>query len=946
MPLFECIVINDGSEDDTGKTVANYIENTGDDRFRLITQERCGLGAARNTGIETASGKYIVFYNAYDSIPDYALKYMVNLADSNNAELVIGDMEFISLSEKLKDKATESLLSNKKIDPFDENIIMNGYLGNKLFRKEILLNNKIMCSSSDDEEDLLFCLKYIGVCNLISSCPSIVYCMEKRPFWLDNVQSLKIDTDCLEKNAELQQNCMSVLRTNYETRRSSIEQENKIALREIDNRYDKIVSKAYCRFARINYLDKIYRFLWTINPDVINKLNERIDFCRKHAFPYDWETEVTYPSRDLPQENDKAIVQEQASSHARITFAISGMRDSEEINKVICGLYSQDFPAFQVLVQSETYHFVDPYWKTMANLSAIDADESTFKREAFEQCSTKYIWFIDTPVYFSQSIVRRMFRFFNVYPKSLFLSVPVMTKHENNFGRNDANAVAFLPEYSMQKKRTAYNQLDYLWGNKVFRVSKLLEMSDPFGQGDRETLDRFYKYSRYTKSTEFSILTDLTEKDILKKVKSLKVKTRWRTILNAEDKLQERLGDRTVRQFTIKEQTRKWKSRSEKRLFRFLTRKLIYPIIYMLYSMRPVKKDKILFVEPTQLEPTNSLKLMIDAINKIGKYQVVHMSLGYNKVRKRQQMRREIKFLKEFAVSRYVFTTEALATVGGFAKRKETTLVQLWHGCGAFKKFGFSTAELLFGGNLQEKLRYPDYRNLDLITVSSPDVIWAYEEAMNYKGAGIVQATGISRTDIFYDDKYLEEARRRIFDTVPEARGKKIILYAPTFRGRVKRAKAPDQLEIEEMYKALGDEYFLLIKHHPHVKARPPVPAECTSFARDVTTEATIDDLLCCTDICISDYSSLIFEYSLFEKPMLFFAYDLEKYNDWRGFYYDYDELTPGPVVMSTDEIIKFIQNIDTEFDKEAVEEFRQKFMSSCDGHATERILKKIGILS
>lgn len=110
----------------------------------------------------------------------------------------------------------------------------------------------------------------------------------------------------------------------------------------------------------------------------------------------------------------------------------------------------------------------------------------------------------------------------------------------------------------------------------------------------------------------------------------------------------------------------------------------------------------------------------------------------------------------------------------------------------------------------------------------------------------------------------------------------------------------------------------------------------------DVTTELDIDKLLCVSDVCISDYSSLIFEYSLFERPMIFFAYDLDEYFDWRGFYYNYDELTPGPIVKTTEEIIDYIQHLDTRFNPSQVRAFREKFMSACDGHATDRILELV----
>ena len=174
---------------------------------------------------------------------------------------------------------------------------------------------------------------------------------------------------------------------------------------------------------------------------------------------------------------------------------------------------------------------------------------------------------------------------------------------------------------------------------------------------------------------------------------------------------------------------------------------------------------------------------------------------------------------------------------------------------------------------------------------------------------------------------------------MPQSQGKKVILYAPTFRGRVAHGEAPDRLDIRMFKEALSEEYVLLIKQHPLVRIRPEVPEDCREFAMDVTESMAIDDLLCVSDICISDYSSLVFEYSLFERPMIFFAYDKAEYDDWRGFYYNYEEMTPGPICTENEEMLDYIQHLDTRFDHQQVADFKYKFMRSCDGHATERIL-------
>ena len=270
-------------------------------------------------------------------------------------------------------------------------------------------------------------------------------------------------------------------------------------------------------------------------------------------------------------------------------------------------------------------------------------------------------------------------------------------------------------------------------------------------------------------------------------------------------------------------------------------------------------------------------------------------------------------------------------------------ITQLWHGCGAFKKFGMSTAELIFGGSRRDYEKYPYYKNLDYVTVSSPEVGWAYEEAMSLKpGSGQIQPIGISRTDVFFQKEFLERARQKLLDVIPEAKGKRVLLYAPTFRGNVSEAVAPDTLDLEKMAEELGEGYLLLIKHHPVIRKRPEIPKGAEWFAADVTETMEIEELLCTCDLCISDYSSLIFEYSLFERPLVFFAYDLEEYGDWRGFYYDYEELTPGPVVRTTQEVIRYIRETEKEFDPERIRAFRNKFMSACDGHATDRLIELV----
>ena len=366
--------------------------------------------------------------------------------------------------------------------------------------------------------------------------------------------------------------------------------------------------------------------------------------------------------------------------------------------------------------------------------------------------------------------------------------------------------------------------------------------------------------------------------------------------------------------------------------------KVYFPKVYSSYCTEPVQENKVLFLEMRFTKLSNSFELIYKALEESGEYDLKCSYVQFNFIRWREFTQRVNEMLKELATAKYVFVDDASLILSSIPLRKETVAINLWHACGAFKKFGRSTAELKFGSSAATLDKYPNYGNLTHVTVSSPEVIWAYEEAMHLP-KGIVKATGVSRTDQFYDKEFVESRKQKLYEIMPEAKDKKVILYAPTFRGHVATASSPDRIDFERFCRELGNEYVIVCKHHPFVKNPPIIPEELQHFARDLTKYLSIEDLLCCADICISDYSSLVFEYSLFEKPMIFYAYDYDNYCDWRGFYYDYSEFTPGPVVQTEDELLNSIKNIDTQFDKQKVIDFKEKFMGSCDGHATERII-------
>lgn len=315
--------------------------------------------------------------------------------------------------------------------------------------------------------------------------------------------------------------------------------------------------------------------------------------------------------------------------------------------------------------------------------------------------------------------------------------------------------------------------------------------------------------------------------------------------------------------------------------------KCIYPCCYAMFSKKKINRNKVVFVENHQDYLTDNFTLIFKQLEKEGYDLHVHYlkvaSSGWKEI-----IIRSLKLLKDMGDAQTVFLNESNSLFGAFTLRKETKLIQLWHACGAFKKWGFSVSDKTFGEDEKNLRRYSGHRNYTLVPVSGKEVCCAYEEAFGLKG-DIVKPLGVSRTDVFFDETFQEKANRKLGEVIPNLNNRKVILYAPTFRGAIKDAVSPVIQDIESFYNRLHEDYIILVKQHPFVKKDYQVEEKYTSFCREIKQEMTMEELIAVADICITDYSSVVFEFSLKQKPVLFFAYDLEDYYDERGFYYPYE---------------------------------------------------------
>jgi CDP-glycerol glycerophosphotransferase (TagB/SpsB family) len=276
------------------------------------------------------------------------------------------------------------------------------------------------------------------------------------------------------------------------------------------------------------------------------------------------------------------------------------------------------------------------------------------------------------------------------------------------------------------------------------------------------------------------------------------------------------------------------------------------------------------------------------------------------------------------------------------ARRSGTRYVQAWHACGAFKKFGYSLGDKSFGADEASLAAVPMHSNYDLCLVSAMHFAPFYAEAFRQPIDRFSSATGIPRTDVLTDP-----SRRPALEATIRARygipaGRRVILYAPTFRGeRTTDARFPGGLDLAELRTSLGEDHTLLVRAHPFVAAGGvPRATGLTGFAIDVSDYPELNELMLVSDVLVTDYSSAIYEFALLGRPIAFFMADRTAYDEERGFYLDVSRDLPGPAFETTAALATFLRA--GLFDLERVREFAAQSFDVADGLASRHFVEDV----
>lgn len=352
--------------------------------------------------------------------------------------------------------------------------------------------------------------------------------------------------------------------------------------------------------------------------------------------------------------------------------------------------------------------------------------------------------------------------------------------------------------------------------------------------------------------------------------------------------------------------------------------------IYGLHKLCPVKKQ-VSIISRQSNEPGLDIRLLAEELeSRHGiRVKVLCKTLGsgiFSKIKYAFHM--VGPQMHAMATSKVVVLDSYCIAASILSHRRELSIIQMWHAMGGFKKFGRSILDKEEGSRswLAEAMRM--HENYTYILASNEESAKFFGEAFGY-GRASFRILPLPRTDLLRSTAYMEKKAREITQAIPVlAEDKKIILYAPTFR-KSQQSRSGIRGIMDLVHAVDYGKYHLVAAFHP-LMAHKDLPEQVITTRQFSTLE-----LLSVCDYFITDYSAMIYEAALAEKPIFLYAYDLEDYMSKRGFYIDYEKDLPGKPYTNARELVKALET--DQYDMEKCHAFAQRYVAS-EGQCTKKL--------
>ena len=293
---------------------------------------------------------------------------------------------------------------------------------------------------------------------------------------------------------------------------------------------------------------------------------------------------------------------------------------------------------------------------------------------------------------------------------------------------------------------------------------------------------------------------------------------------------------------------------------------------------------------------------------------------------------RTFKALYHQATAKYWVRSQSYGSI--IKKRKEQSYIQVWHGNGPFKRMGYDIK------NDKDRPQLEHTKEWDFFVANSESDKSIIKSSTGYNGKFYI--LGAANLDYIMKNSHDKKYRKDILKKLNiKDDSKKIVLYAPTFRD-FDLDKEIVNIPIKKL-KNLSD-YIIIVRLHPWVREK----VDKTIFSDNIINGCDypdVEDLLSVSDILITDYSSVCFQFAILNRPVLFYPYDYDKYVEIRGgFYIDYKKDLPGPICYNEEQLYDNLDNIEDTFKKykDKMEKFNKKYNKYLDGQSCKRFIEAL----
>ena len=349
----------------------------------------------------------------------------------------------------------------------------------------------------------------------------------------------------------------------------------------------------------------------------------------------------------------------------------------------------------------------------------------------------------------------------------------------------------------------------------------------------------------------------------------------------------------------------------------------IFGFIFNLFSKSKINDNQIAFVVDDKNSFKGNFQYIKREFSKRGDFDFVFFNKNSL----------SISNIKKLAKSKYIFLNDNFLAIAFMNFNKDSKIFQLWHAPGAFKKFAASSSD-----NKEEiAVIAKASKKTDYLFITSENIKGFYRDAFRID-ENKIKSFGIPRTDYYFEDKNIKKLRENFDERYPIAKNKKIILYAPTFRDNEEDNNVFNYLDLEKFNNALSEEYVIALRLHPKINQFFKGDIDTKADFIDVSDYKKEQELMLISDLLITDYSSIMIEFALLNKPIIFFTYDYDRYlTKDRGFYYDFESNVPGDIVKTDDELIKLIK--EGSYNTEKHNSFLKMQFDYLDGNSSKRIV-------